>query len=274
MCNPPNFFNIILILICILAIFWWLRLFEYHNVYHPMKRIELRPEEFGFIYEDITFHSSDNIKLSGWFFNSEKPKASLLFCHGNAGNISHRLEIVKILRRLSINIFLFDYRGYGLSEGSPSEEGTYLDAVSAFDYLKSRNGSTNLPIITYGESLGGAVGAELALRRDVAALIIEGSFTSVPDLGKELFPFLPIHLAGKIQYDSLSKIGKIKCPVLIIHSKDDEIISISHGEKLYDAARPPKDIVIRRGSHSEGMFANPQVYTDKIADFLAKYVFK
>ncbi|MBN1794402.1 MAG: alpha/beta hydrolase [Candidatus Omnitrophica bacterium] len=273
MMAPPLFSNAFVISILLLLVFWGFRLFEYHSVYQPMKTIELAPGDLGVDYEEVAFVTGDNVTVHGWFFRDDKARANILFCHGNAGNISHRLEIVKVLKTLRVNILLFDYRGYGRSTGRPSEEGTYADALAAFSYLQEREDTKGLPVVMYGESLGGAIAVETALRKKTDGVILESTFTSVPALGKELYPFLPTALLCRIRYDSLSKISRIDCPKLIIHSADDELVSVHHAEQLYAQATEPKTLFIRRGSHNEGMFVNPQASRDTILAFLQKHVF-
>ncbi|HVV71680.1 MAG TPA: alpha/beta hydrolase, partial [Verrucomicrobiae bacterium] len=166
-----------------------LRWFEHNQVYHPSRNWYATGDELGRPFEKVFFESSDGVKLSGWFFavsgNSPDSHPTALVCHGNAGNISHRLDLCRVLLDEGLNVFLFDYRGYGLSEGRPSEDGTYRDAKAAFQWL-NRKGLHQ--IIAYGESLGGGVASQLCLEQKTAGLILQSTFTSIPDIGADLFP--------------------------------------------------------------------------------------
>lgn len=243
--------------------------FERNSVYFPYKDIETTPESIGLIYEDVYFKATDGVQLNGWFIPSKSTaRATVIFCHGNAGNISHRLEIIKILNELNLNIFIFDYRGYGRSMGRPSEKGTYNDALGAYEYLLSRDDIDKGKIMVHGKSLGGAVAVNLASTIDLRLVIIESAFTSVPNMGKEIYPFLPIDLVGTIKYDSTEKIKNIKTPKLIIHSKEDEIVPFHHGIALFNNAIDPKEFYEMRGGHNESMLVYEVEYKDRLDDFL------
>jgi uncharacterized protein len=168
--------------------------------------------------------------------------------HGNGGNISHRFEIYQLLRRAGLGVFALDYRGYGRSEGRPSEEGTYLDAEAAWNWLVAQ-GMAGGQIVALGESLGGAVATELALRKPVAGLILQSTFTSIPDIGAELFPWIPRRL-GRIQYQTCQKLSRLPCPVLILHSRGDTLIRFRHAELNFAAAREPKWLHEIAGDHN------------------------
>jgi fermentation-respiration switch protein FrsA (DUF1100 family) len=233
-----------------------LRWFEHCQVYHPDRTLSSSGVELGRPFEDFYVQSRDGVKLNGWFFpaDGKSPRSDLVFliCHGNAGNIGHRLEFCRALLSTGANVLVFDYRGYGRSQGRPSEEGTYLDAQAAFRWLQHRRFCGD-QIIAFGESLGGAVAAELALREDLAGLILENTFTSIPDIGAELFPWLPVRRLGTIKYDTCSKLPRIKVPVLVMHSRGDELIGFNHGEKNLAAAREPKLFWELNGSHNDAL---------------------
>ncbi|MDH5204011.1 MAG: alpha/beta hydrolase [Nitrospirota bacterium] len=245
---------------------------QYRMLYFPEKEIGQTPNSLGLKYEEINFKTEDGFHISGWYIPAEKEKGVLLFCHGNAGNISHRVDSIKIFNSLNLSVLIFDYRGYGKSEGKPSEYGTYLDAEAAWDYLVNVKRKSPENIILFGRSLGGAVAAELAMRKKPAALIIESSFTSVPDIGKTFYPWLPIKLLSKFKYSTIDKIGSIHCPKLIIHSPEDEIISFRNGEMLYEKAFQPKDFLKIKGGHNEGFLISGKTYSDGIKMFLEKYL--
>lgn len=241
-------------------------------LYFPEKEMWQTPDNISLNYDEINFKTKDGFNISGWYIPAEKEKGVLLFCHGNAGNISHRVDSIKIFNSLNLSVLIFDYRGYGKSEGKPSEYGTYLDADAAWDYLVNVKRKSPESIILFGRSLGGAVAAELAMRKKSAALIIESCFTSVPDLGKTFYPWLPIKLLSKFKYSTIDKIGSINCPKLIIHSPEDEIISFRHGEVLYEKAFQPKDFLKIKGGHNEGFLLSGKTYSDGIKLFLEKHL--
>jgi len=244
---------------------------EKRSIYFPMRHIEFTPRSIDLDFEDITFRAADGIELNGWFIPASKRSPAVLFCHGNAGNISHRLEHIGIFHALDLSVFIFDYRGYGKSRGSPSETGTCLDAVAAFDYLKKRTEETKNAVVVYGESLGGAVAIDLAGKRAADALIVEGTFASVPEMASHIYPFLPIAPFIGIRYDSLSKVNKIRAPKLFIHSRDDEIVPFEQGRRLYEAAVGEKTFLEMRGGHNDAVIQAKEMYISTIARFLTEH---
>jgi fermentation-respiration switch protein FrsA (DUF1100 family) len=242
-----------LLLTCLLFVLM-LRWFEHSQVYHPDRALTATGTELGRPFEDVWFKASDGIELNGWFFpantNSPRARMAVLVCHGNAGNISHRLDTCVALLATGVNVFLFDYRGYGRSQGRPSEEGTYRDAQAAYQWLRQK-GFPGPNIIVFGESLGGGVAAELAIRETVGGLVLQSTFTSIPDIGAELFPWLPVRWFGKIRYDTHAKLPRLKIPVLVMHSRIDEIIPFHHSQKNFAAANEPKLFWELRGSHND-----------------------
>lgn len=266
----PNMIkNILSIIIVIVALFMYIRYIERHSIYFPMKIIETCPDVIGLSYKEVSFRTDDGCLLNGWFITNKDAEYTLLFFHGNAGNISHRLEKINIFYNLGLSIFIFDYRGYGKSHGSPSEKGLYQDAEAAYRYLiKERNISAD-NIILYGESLGGAVAIELASRQNVKALITEEAFSSVKDMVRIIYPFLPPAVLQS-RFDSISKIKDIKAPKLIIHSIDDEIVPFSLGEKLFQAASVPKEFLKIRGGHNTAFLDSEEAFKSGIKNFLKK----
>jgi fermentation-respiration switch protein FrsA (DUF1100 family) len=235
----------------------------------PGRELMATPQQIGLNYESISLMTDDGIKLHGWYIPAQKSQGTLLFFHGNAGNISHRLESLVIFNRLGLDVLIFDYRGYGRSEGTPSEEGLYKDAEAALRYLREEHGLAMGDIIFFGRSLGGSVAAWLAARYPPAALIIESSFTSAQDMAAELYPFLPTRLLTRLHYDTLKNIQAVRSPVLIVHSRDDEIIPFQQGRKLFAAAQEPKRFLEIRGKHNEGFLESRRNYEKGIQDFLA-----
>lgn len=234
-----------------------------------MKEMGETPAAINAAYEDIYFKTEDGLALNGWFLPKDGARLTLLFCHGNAGNISHRLPKLGMLQRLGLNIFIFDYRGYGRSEGSPSEQGLYRDVRAAYKYLISVRGISKENAILYGESLGGAVAIDLATGEIVKAVITEETFSSVSDVAKTIYPFLP-KLVFSSRFNSVQKIKGIRAPKLIIHSQDDEIIPFALARKLFDAASQPKEFAIIRGSHNTAYVDSQEEYLAKLKGFLER----
>jgi fermentation-respiration switch protein FrsA (DUF1100 family) len=232
-----------------------------------MKEIESDPETIGLSFKEVNFKAADNIELNGWFIPCEGAEDSIIFCHGNGGNISHRLEKIAILHIMGLNVFIFDYRGYGRSKGSPSEKGLYKDAEAAYGYLISRDNISAENIILYGESIGGAVAIDLARRRKIKALITEETFSSVKDMTRIIYPFLP-YFALRSRFDSVSKIKGINVPKLIIHSIDDEIVPFHLGEKLFESASSPKEFLKIRGSHNTAFLDSKELFISGITSFV------
>jgi fermentation-respiration switch protein FrsA (DUF1100 family) len=226
------------------------------------------PSAIGLTFEDVHFAAADDVQLHGWLVHAASPRGTLLFFHGNAGNISHRMDSIRDFTGLGLDVFIFDYRGYGRSEGRPSERGTYRDADAAWRWLTDVRGLDSERIVLFGRSLGGAVAADLAARVRARGLILESTFTSVPDRGSELYPFLPVRLLSRFHYDTLSKMGRLDMPVLVVHSPGDEIIPFQHGVKLFEAAREPKEFLEIQGSHNDGYSTSRDSYTQGLGRFL------
>ena len=253
------------VLVCLLAY-----LFQSRMVFFPDRKLLGNPSAVGLAYEDITFKTSDGVEIHGWYLPADGAKRTLLFCHGNAGNISHRFDSLRIFNRLGLSVLIFDYRGYGRSQGMPpSEEGTYRDADGAYRYLVEQRGVEPSRIIAFGRSLGSAVAVELASRAEVGALIAESSFTSLPDVGQRAYPILPVKLLSRIRYDSKSRVGSIAAPKLFVHSRDDELIPFSLGRRLYEAASEPKQFAEIGGDHNSGFAVSGAQYTNALRSFLA-----
>jgi uncharacterized protein len=236
------------------------RWFEHSRVYHPMRQLMATGAELGRPFENVFFKTRDHVELNGWFFpaqtNSPRGQLAFLNCHGNGGNISHRLGLYQALLDTGASVFSFDYRGYGLSQGKPGEEGTYLDAQAAYHWLRQK-GFAGRNIIVYGESLGGGIASELCMREQTGGLILQSTFTSLPDVGAELYRWLPVRWIGSIRYDTISKLPRLKIPVLVMHSRDDGLIGYRHSEQNFAAANEPKFFCDLRGGHSDEAWEAP-----------------
>jgi uncharacterized protein len=240
---------------------------EPNFIYYPSRGMATTPAQLGLRFEDVWLTTADGVRVNGWLVpaNTNAP-VTVLFCHGNAGNIADRLEKLEILHALGVDVFLFDYRGYGRSEGKPDEHGTYRDAQAAYDYLIRTLNREPKTVLLYGESLGSAVAVDLATKVPVAGVIIEEPFTSVADVGAKMFPYLPVRLLVRDKYDTLSKIDRINAPLLILHSRDDEFFPMSQAERLLAAAREPKRLVELRGGHNDAFLVSVDLYRSALKE--------
>jgi uncharacterized protein len=239
-------------------------------VYYPDRNVSATPATIGLPFEALSIRVADNVTIAGWWVPSENARATLIFCHGNAGNISHRLDQLGLFHGIGLNVLLFDYRGYGGSEGSPSEEGTRLDADATWTYCTQIRGVAPGKIVIYGHSLGGAVAVRLAAEREAGCLIVDSSFTSVADVAARHVPgILARGLYGRM-YDSRETIACVRCPVLVMHSPSDEVIPYEMGEELYARAREPKRFFRMRGSHNHAFSETGAAWTDSILDFIGE----
>jgi fermentation-respiration switch protein FrsA (DUF1100 family) len=240
-------------------------------VYHPDAFMLANPSSLGRPFEDVQFMSEDGVKLHGWYFpaspGSKRASWAIVHCHGNGGNISYRLDSYQALLETGVAVFALDYRGYGQSDGRPGEAGTYKDAEAACRWLSSR-GFPASRVIAYGESLGGGVASHLAATLTVGGLVLQSTFTSMTDIGSEIFPWLPVRTLGSIKYDTHSRLGKIGCPVLVMHSRADTLIRYHHAERNFQAAREPKLFWELHGDHNDFLEADPSRFKEGIERFL------
>lgn len=207
-------------------------------IYVPIRELAGTPADFGLPYRDVWFEAEDGVRLHGWLIPGARPM-TLLWCHGNAGNISHRLDNIReIHHRLGIGVFIFDYRGYGRSDGSPTEAGLYLDARAARDALVRSLSVPSPQIVYFGRSLGAAVALDLALAHPPSGMILESPFLSVRTMANRTVPGSGFLL--KTRFDSLEKIGRLRTPLLVLHGNSDEVVPHEHGRRLWEAASEPK----------------------------------
>jgi fermentation-respiration switch protein FrsA (DUF1100 family) len=226
------------------------------------------PASIGLSFETIWIRTEDGETLHGWWIPSDDARGAAIVFHGNAGSISHRIEYAAMFHRLRYGTLLVEYRGYGRSTGSPSEEGTYHDAAAAWRWLVEGKGTRPGDIVLFGESLGGAVAARLAARESPRALILTSTFTSIPDLAAELYRFIPARLLSRYRYDTLEALSRVNAPVLVAHSRADDIIPFSHGERLFAAAREPKQWLELAGGHNDGFIFTRSEWLHAVGVFL------
>jgi len=252
-------------------------LFQSHLVYFPDAGRELSatPQAIGLAFESIEVRTEDGETLHGWWVpapgGDKASRGTVLLFHGNAGNISHRLDYLQLFNRLGYATLAVDYRGYGRSSGSPSEEGTYRDSLAAWTWLVQSRETKPRDIVIAGESLGGAVASWLAARQSPRALILMSTFTSVPDLAAKVYPFLPVRLISRFSYDNVSNLRQVKAPVLIAHSADDELVPFAHGQALFAAAGEPKQFLEMRGGHNQGFVFAREEWVAAVAAFLERH---
>ena len=248
--------------------------FQDRLAYFPQIGRELQsdPRAHGLDYVPLTLATADGERLDAWFVPAPQGNAAALILHGNAGNMSQRMDTIAMFHRLGYGVLIFDYRGYGHSTGRPSEEGLYRDAVAAWDHLTRERGIAPGRIVVFGESLGGAVAAWLAARERPGALVLSSVFTSAPEFAADLYPWLPTGWLVRLRYDTRAALAQINCPVLVAHSPDDEIIPFRHGQMLYEAAPEPKAFLRLAGGHNDGFIFMRPAWVDALADFLRRHV--
>jgi len=249
-----------------------LRALQHKLLYYPARDMLAGPADFGFEYETVQVRTDDGVTLHGWWLPAPQARVTVLFFHGNAGNVSYWLEATLGYRELGWNVLLVDYRGYGLSEGSPSEEGTYRDARAAWNHLTAQRRIEASSIVVIGRSLGGAVAMGLMETARPGALVLEATFTSVPDMVAQLLPIPGARSLSSVQYPSLQRLRRCHTPVLVAHSPDDEVVPYSHGRALFEAANPPKRFVELRAGHNEAFYVCRDAYLTALQSFVCEHL--
>jgi fermentation-respiration switch protein FrsA (DUF1100 family) len=248
--------------------------FQDRLLFQPSSAILATPDRAGMDYESVRVGTEDGEELHGWWIpargGEEAARGTLLFFHGNAGNISGRLESVQQFHHLGLNVFIFDYRGYGESSGSPGEDGLYRDADAAWQYLVGTRGLSPSDVVLFARSMGGGPATWLATRTDPRAVILESVFTSVPDIAAHHYPFLPARALARIQFDNLDRVGDLGAPLLVIHSRGDRVVPFEHGRRLYEAASEPKQFLEIEGGHNDGFLVSSDRYLRAIDGFLGE----
>jgi fermentation-respiration switch protein FrsA (DUF1100 family) len=242
------------------------RLIYFPNI--PGRALTATPAEIGLDFEEVRITTADRIELHGWYVAAGAGAPTVLFCHGNAGNISHRLDWLEIFHDMGLAVFLFDYRGYGQSSGTPGEQGTYLDAQAAWDYLTNTKRHSPKSIVISGESLGGPIAANLAKDVSPGALVLASTFTSAPDLASNFYWFFPVRLLARFHYPTAEYVVRVHVPILVIHSRTDEIVPFSHAEAIFRRANEPKQLLEIRGDHNSALLVSWQQITEGMRRFL------
>ncbi len=240
-------------------------------VFFPIRDVGATPETVGLKFTDVEIITEDGLRLGAWFVPAESSATVVLFCHGNGGNISTLMEYIKQFHRLGHAILVFDYRGYGTSEGEPDEEGMYKDARAAWNHLITDQRYSPDRIIVVGLSLGGPVAAQLAVTNSPRAVILQSTFTSLADMASNVYPIFPVRYMLSYRYPTVEFVQRLRCPLLIIHSTTDEVIPFEHGQALYDAAHEPKEFLQISGGHNDGHIISATLYHKGIAEFLSRF---
>jgi len=258
----------LIIFFIVLSVVFYTRIENFY-VFFPQTNLEITPVDLHLNYRDVYFNSPDREKLHGWFFPTDVRQPVIMISHGNACNISHMLDYANILIDKNLQVFLFDYRGYGKSTGAPSEKGIYMDAQAAYDYLVNEERIAADNIILFGQSLGAAAAIDVAIKNHIRSIIIEGAFTSTRDMSKTMFPISIVSFLLPSNYNNLKKISQITVPKLIIHGEDDEIVPFSMGKRLFEASMEPKYFCAIKGAgHNDPFIVGGKKYFEDFAYFV------
>ncbi len=240
----------------------------------PGRQLQASPADAGMDFESIYLDTASGERIHAWFVPlpaGRLQRGAALFFHGNAGNISHRLERLALLQGLGFATLIIDYRGYGQSEGRPSEAATYEDAEAAWQHLVEQRGVAPEQILIMGQSLGAAVAAYLASRHVCGALVLEAAFRSLASVAQEHYPWLPVRPLLRIHYPVRERLREVRSPVLVVHSREDAVIGFDHGVDLYASAYEPKEFLEIQGDHDQGFLVTGERYTKALADFLERH---
>lgn len=247
---------------------------EKTSLFLPSPEITATPADVGLDYQDLYITTKDGVKLNAWFIETKEDAPTILYFHGNAGNLSLRVDIIKVFADMGCNVFIPDYRGYGKSQGSPSEKGLYTDAMSCYKFLVEEKNIPPSRIVIYGKSLGSGVASNLAYHVEAGALVIDSGMPSGVEMAKNMFPYAPRFLLKhllSVEFDSVSKIKNLKTPKLIIHSRDDEITPFRFGRQIFEEASEPKEFYETMGYHNDAFFQT-KGYMETLRNFMEKYL--
>lgn len=259
---------LVLIPIAYLAVCLLVYVFQERLVYFPSRDVWAKPDEMGMAYEALMLTASDGVRIAAWYVPHQAAIGTVIFSHGNAGNMADRVVEARLLHRMGLNVLMFDYRGFGDSAGRPGEAGTFRDADAAWNYAVETLHERPERLVLYGCSLGGAVAIEQASRRTPAALVVESTFTNLADVGRRHYPLLPVRLLCRIRYDSISRVGAVRCPKLFIHGSQDSLIPIENGRALFEAASEPKTFVESSGGHNDAGLTASDAVAQRIEAFI------
>jgi len=246
-------------------------LFEKQLIYHPAPDLALTPAALDLPFEEVFLESEPGVRVHAWFIKArgERPSATVLLSHGNAGNMADRLDRVRSLRELNVDFLLYDYRGFGRSTGALGEEGTYQDGRAAYDYLIRVRGVDPRRLILMGESLGCAISIQLAIERPAAGLALEAPFASIPHMAAAIYPFLPLEPFIRTRYDNLAKIPRLMMPLFVVQGTDDPVIPIEQGRMVFEAAPEPKRFLAVPGAHHNDVYVvGGRTYRQALAEFI------
>lgn len=242
---------------------------EHKFLFFPEKTIYETPADYGLDYEEVYYTTADGVSIGAWFVAAGNDAPVMLWCHGNAGNISHRAHNVALLVPWGISVFIFDYRGYGASGGTITEEGLYEDAFSAYRHLTQNRGVPHRRIAVFGRSLGGPVAVDLAARTHPSCLVLESTFPNLSDAVGSIYPGMGFERLLSMRFSADEKINRIKCPVMFLHGDEDEIIAIELGRSLFARAADPKTFYVIRGAlHNDTYEVGGDTYFRTLTDFI------
>ncbi len=243
--------------------------FQSRFIFCPGKTIFMTPTDCGMDYEDMMIPVEGHGEIHAWLIKTAKPRATVLFCHGNAGTISHRIETAQMYLQLGLDVLLFDYSGYGMSSGKPSEKAFYANSEAAWRHLTLERGIPSEKIIAIGRSLGGPVAAKTATIHSPGLCVLESTFTSVSDMAALKFPFFPLKFLIRTKFPTMDYVREMKCPLLVVHSRDDKIIPFRMGERIFSGYSGPKEFLALSGGHNETYFENPEQYCEALDRFIS-----
>lgn len=256
----------------LLLLLWW---GQSHLVFHPAvpdREIRSTPADADLAFEPLRIRTGDGETLAAWFVPGPRTDSpTVLFLHGNAGNIGHRIETLEMLHAAGAATLIVDYRGFGESSGNPTEEGTYRDARAAWEWLVHERALDPSRIVVFGRSLGSAVAAHLAAEVRPAGLILEAAFTSIAKLGAHHYPWAPVRWLSRFRYDTAEYLRNVECPTLIVHARNDEIVPFEHAERLAAIRPPVVGLLALDGGHNDAMFASYRRYTEALAQFIGEH---
>lgn len=253
----------------------WVYVSQRRLVYAPSRTMAATPADIGLPFEDVWLTNRLGTRIHAWWLPHERARFTLLFCHGNGGNISHRLESFRVFHSLGLSVLIYDYSGYGRSEGRPDEVGTRADTRAAWDWLVHEKGLPANTIVLFGRSLGGAVAAGLAGELEgegisPAGLIAESTFSSAPDMGASIYPWLPVRQLAKYRYDARANLVEVRLPALFAHSPDDDVVPYALGRRLYESYQGPKSFLALSGGHNGGYLQMGQAYAEGLDAYLTR----